>query len=63
MEQAGNDVTKVFKVGKGWRFSVFDHGSGTWQDSPLVASEAEAKRLREETFKARFESLQRRLDG
>lgn len=59
MEQAGNDVTKVFKVGKGWRFSIFDHGSGTWQDSPLVAGEDEAKRLREEAFKARFEALQR----
>jgi hypothetical protein len=63
MEQAGNDVTKVFKVGKGWRFSVFDHANGQWQDSPLIATEAEAKRLREEAFKARFESLQRPLDG
>lgn len=58
MEQAGNDVTKVFKVGKGWRFSVFDHASATWQDAPLAASEAEAARLRQEAFKARYEALQ-----
>ncbi|WP_295582128.1 hypothetical protein [uncultured Lamprocystis sp.] len=58
MEQAGNDVTKVFKVGKGWRFSVFDHESETWQDAPLAASEAEAARLRQEAFKARYDALQ-----
>lgn len=58
MEQAGNDVTKVFKVGKAWRFSVYDHASGTWQDSPLIATEAEASRLRQEAFKARYEALQ-----
>jgi hypothetical protein len=58
MEQAGEDVTKVFKVGKGFRFSVYDHASGQWQDSPLIASRAEAERLRQEAFKARFEALQ-----
>jgi len=58
MEQAGNDVTKVFKVGKGYRFSVYDHNSGQWQNSPLVSNEADAERLRQEAFKVRFESLQ-----
>lgn len=59
MEQAGNDVTKVFKVGKAYRFSVFDHETGTWQDSPTIATEQEAERLRQEAFKERFEALQR----
>ena len=59
MEQAGSDVTKVFKVGKGYRFSVFDHGTGQWQESPLIATEAQAENLRQQAFKARFESLQR----
>ena len=58
MEQAGNDVTQVFKVGKGYRFSVYDHASGQWLDGPLVAQEADAERLRQAAFKARFESLQ-----
>jgi len=59
MTQAGHDVTKVFKVGKGWRFSIFDHASETWQDSPLIATEQEAERLRQEAFKERYEALQR----
>jgi hypothetical protein len=58
MEQAGSDVTKVFKVGKGYRFSVYDHSTGQWQDSPLLSNESDAERLRQEAFKARFESLQ-----
>ncbi|ESQ13998.1 MAG TPA: hypothetical protein DDY14_04550 [Chromatiaceae bacterium] len=55
--QAGQDVTKVFKVGKAWRFSVFDHDLGQWQDSPLIATEQEAERLRQTAFKARYEAL------
>lgn len=57
LEQAGNDVTQVFKVGKGYRFSVYDHASGQWLDAPLVTKEADAERLRQAAFKARFESL------
>jgi hypothetical protein len=59
MEQAGKDVTKVFKVGRGWRFSVFDHATGAWQDSPTAPTEEDASRLRQEAFKARYEALQR----
>jgi hypothetical protein len=58
MAQAGQDVTQVFKVGKAYRFSVLDHATETWQDSPLIATEAEAKRLRQQAFKARYEALQ-----
>jgi hypothetical protein len=57
MEQAGRDVTQVFKVGRGYRFSVFDHDTGTWMDSPLAPTEPEAERLRQEAFKARYETL------
>ncbi|MBK5937982.1 hypothetical protein [Halochromatium roseum] len=60
MAQAGQDVTQVFKVGKAYRFSVMDHASGNWQDSPLIATEAEAERLRQQAFKARYEALQQR---
>jgi len=59
MEQAGNDVTKVFRVGKGYRFSVYDHARDEWQDSPLVAGREEAERLRQQAFKARFEALKK----
>lgn len=57
MAQAGHDVTKVFKVGKAWRFSVFDHGTDSWQESPLIASEQEAERLRQAALKERYEQL------
>ena len=57
MTQAGNDVTKVFKVGKAWRFSLYDHRTARWVDSPLIASEQEAERLRQAAVKERFEQL------
>jgi hypothetical protein len=57
LAQAGSDVTKVFKVGKAWRFSVYDHATGSWQESPLIATEPEAERLRQAAFKARYEAL------
>lgn len=57
MEQAGQDVTQVFKVGRGYRFSVLDHATGAWRDSPTLASEEEASRLRQQAFKARYEEL------
>ncbi|MBK5968322.1 MULTISPECIES: hypothetical protein [Thiorhodovibrio] len=59
MAQAGQDVSKVFKVGKGYRFSVFDHASQGWQDGPLLKSQDEAERLRERVFASRYEALQR----
>ena len=59
MTRAGQDVTQVFKVGKAFRFSVFDHRSGAWQDSPATATEAEAERLRQQALRARYEALQR----
>ncbi len=58
LEQAGNDITPVFKVGKGYRFSVYDHAIGQWLDAPLVTQEADAERLCQAAFKARFASLQ-----
>jgi hypothetical protein len=57
LEQAGRDVTKVFKVGRQWRFSVYDHGTGQWQDSPAVPDKQEAERLRQEAFRERYEAL------
>ncbi len=62
MEQAGKDVTKVFKVGRGWRFSVFDDATGAWQDSPTAATEQDASKMRQAAFKARYEALQRGRD-
>ncbi len=57
LEQAGKDVTKVFKVGRNFRFSVFDHDSGQWNDSAPVADKQEAENLRQQAFKQRFDDL------
>jgi hypothetical protein len=51
-------VSPVFKVGKAYRFSVYERAGDRWHPSPLVATEAEAARLRQEAFKARFDELQ-----
>jgi len=59
LEQAGKDVTRVFKVGRNWRFSVYDHKAGEWVDSPAAKEQEEAERLRERAFKIRFEELTR----
>jgi hypothetical protein len=57
LRQAAQDVTKVFKVGRNYRFSVFDHASGEWRDSAAVADKQEADKLREQAYKRRFEEL------
>jgi hypothetical protein len=63
LRQAAQDVTKVFKVGRNWRFSVFDHASGQWRDSPTAASQQEAEALREQAYKQRFEALMGRSES
>ncbi|MBV5310158.1 hypothetical protein [Chromatium okenii] len=57
MAQAGREVTPVFRVGRGWRFSVFDQITQCWQDAPLTATEIEANTLRQTVFKARYDTL------
>lgn len=57
MAQAGQDVSQVFKVGKGYRFSVFNHSNQSWQDGPLLKTREEADRLRQQAFTRRYEWL------
>lgn len=57
MEQAGREISPVFRVGRGWRFSVLDADTEQWVDAPLASSEEEASRLRQAAFKARYEAL------
>ncbi len=57
LEQASREVTPVFKVGHGYRFSVFDPKTGEWRDSPLAATESEAMRLRQEAVRLRYQAL------
>ena len=57
LAQAGNDVSKVFKAGKQWKFSVYDHKKAEWVDSPAFAGKAEADALREKAVKDRYNEL------
>ncbi len=59
LEQANRDVTQIFKAGRQWRFSIYDHKAGEWVDSPAVGDENEAKKLRERALKIRYEELTR----
>lgn len=57
MAQASKDVSKVFKMGRQYRFSVYNHASGGWEESPAIADKEQAEAMREHAFKARFEAL------
>lgn len=57
MQQAEQEISKPYKVGRAWRFSVFNHQSGQWQQGPSVKSEAEAEALRSEAYRQRFTQL------
>ncbi len=56
-EQAEKDVTQVFKVGRHWRFSIYDHDSGQWRDSPTASDQTEAESLRRHALNDRYRSL------
>ena len=57
MARAGKEVSKVFRVGKQWRFSVYNPSTEQWEDSPLAAQQSEAETLRDFAVKKRFEEL------
>lgn len=57
LERAGREVTKVFKVGRQYRFAVLNSGSGLWEDSPAIPDEADAEMQRELAVKRRYEEL------
>jgi hypothetical protein len=59
MAQAAKDVSKVFKMGRQYRFSVYNHASGAWEESPAIPDKDQAERLREQAVKSRFEALTR----
>ena len=61
LERAGREVTKVFKVGRQYRFAVLNPGSGLWEDSPAIATEADAETQRELAVKRRYDELVRKL--
>ena len=57
MAQAGKDVSMVFKMGKQYRFSVYNHAKQAWDESPAFGDKEEAERIRELVKQQRFEAL------
>ena len=57
LEHAGREVTKVFKMGRQYRFAVLNPATGLWEDSPAIATEAEAEAQRELAVKRRYDQL------
>ena len=57
MEQAGKDVTKVYKVGKTYRFAVRDLKTGEWLESGPMETEQEAYEKRMRAYKRRLDEL------
>lgn len=57
MEQAGKDVTKVYQVGKSYRFAVRDLRTGEWLESGPMDTEQEAYEKRMQAYKRRLDEL------
>ena len=57
LQQAGKQVSKVFKSGKQYKFSLLNNQTGQWEESPAIADKQEAENLREFAFKKRFDEL------
>ena len=57
MAQAAKDVSKVFKMGRQYRFSVYNHATQGWEESPAIPDKDQAEAMRETAFKSRFEAL------
>jgi len=57
LEQANKDVGQVFKVGRSWRFAVFDDSANEWIESPLMNSKDQAEQIRNKAFESRFKFL------
>jgi hypothetical protein len=55
--RADKDVSPVYKVGRSWRFAVYDPGADRWLESPFTDSEDEAKRQRDQAHARLIQSL------
>ena len=57
MQQAGKEISRVFKSGKQYKFSMYNPQTGQWEESPAIADREEAENMREFAFKKRFDEL------
>ncbi len=57
LAQAGQEVSKVFRAGRHWKFSVLNRASGQWEESPAIGEQEQAENLREIAVKKRYKEL------
>ncbi len=57
LEQANKDVGMVYKVGRSWRFAIFDDSANEWIESPLMDSKEQTEQIRNKAFESRFHYL------
>jgi hypothetical protein len=57
LTRAGQEVSKVYRAGRGYRFAVLDHASGQWMESVLFENEREANEARLLAVRRRYEEL------
>lgn len=55
--QAEKEVSKVFKAGRQYRFSVYNNEKEKWEESPAIGSEQQAEAMRDFAFNKRFKEL------
>ena len=46
--RADQDTSAVYKVGKAWRFAVYDRAADRWSESPFIDNEDDAQRVRDQ---------------
>lgn len=63
MEQAGKDVTKVYKVGRSYRYAVRNLLTGEWVESPPMNNEQDAHAQRMQAYKQRLDELMGKTDA
>jgi len=57
LAQTGKEISKVSKVGRGYRFSIYNNSTQEWQHSATLPDKQEAEKLRDQAFKKRFDEL------
>ncbi len=62
LEQAGKDVTKVYKVGRSYRYAVRDPLTDEWVESPPMNNEQDAHAQRMQAYKQRLDELTGKTD-
>jgi len=48
--RADKDVSPVYKVGRSWRFAVYDPAAGRWIESPFTDTQEAAQQQRDQAY-------------